>query len=141
MASYNDEAFKNYNEKALDACPNCGRTFLPDRLVVHLKSCKAHGMADSSSPQKGSPQKSSPMGGNVPSMGGKGSPLKTIIKPKTVVCYICGREFGTTSIEIHLKSCIQKWEIDESKKPPKERRPVPEPPKHFDDVSISLIVI
>lgn len=22
------------------ACPNCGRTFLPDRLEVHLRSCK-----------------------------------------------------------------------------------------------------
>ena len=32
MESYNNDAFKNYNEKALDGCPNCGRTFLPDRL-------------------------------------------------------------------------------------------------------------
>ena len=25
------------------ACHNCGRTFLPDRLAIHLKSCdKAH---------------------------------------------------------------------------------------------------
>lgn len=24
----------------LDGCPNCGRTFLPDRLLIHLKSCK-----------------------------------------------------------------------------------------------------
>lgn len=44
MESYNNDALKSYNEKALDACPNCGRTFLPDRLLVHLKSCnKAHG--------------------------------------------------------------------------------------------------
>ena len=44
MESYNSEAAKSYNEKALDACPNCGRTFLPERLIVHLRSCnKAHG--------------------------------------------------------------------------------------------------
>jgi hypothetical protein len=24
----------------LEACPNCGRTFYPDRLQVHLKSCR-----------------------------------------------------------------------------------------------------
>lgn len=31
----------------MDACPNCGRTFLPDRLIVHLRSCnKAHGVVD-----------------------------------------------------------------------------------------------
>ena len=40
MDKYNDEAFKNYNEKALVPCQNCGRTFLPDRLTVHLRSCK-----------------------------------------------------------------------------------------------------
>ena len=45
-----------------------------------------------------------------------------------------GREYGTLSIEIHLKTCKQKWELEESKKPTKERRPVPEAPKSFDDV-------
>lgn len=51
MDTYNEEAAKNYNEKALDACPNCARTFLPDRLVVHLRSCnKAHGKKDAGSP-------------------------------------------------------------------------------------------
>ena len=42
---------------------------------------------------------------------------KSIKKPKSVTCYICGRDFGTASIEIHLKSCKQKWEIEENKKP------------------------
>ena len=36
---YNEEAFKEFNEKALVPCHNCQRTFLPDRLVVHLRSC------------------------------------------------------------------------------------------------------
>lgn len=47
-----------------------------------------------------------------------------------------GREYGSASIEIHLKSCKKKWEIEENKKPPKERRPLPEPPKQFDEVVI-----
>lgn len=36
-----------------------------------------------------------------------GSPYKSSVlkKPKTVMCYICGREFGTTSINIHIKAC------------------------------------
>ena len=33
--AYNDEAFKAYNEKALEKCHNCGRTFLPESLVKH----------------------------------------------------------------------------------------------------------
>ena len=40
LEAYNNEAYKQYNEVALMACPNCGRTFLPDRLEVHLRSCK-----------------------------------------------------------------------------------------------------
>lgn len=38
--AFNEEAYKEYNDKALEKCVNCGRTFLPDRLVVHYKSCK-----------------------------------------------------------------------------------------------------
>jgi hypothetical protein len=40
MEKYNEDAFQDWKEKALEACPNCGRTFLPDRLQVHLRSCK-----------------------------------------------------------------------------------------------------
>ena len=49
LEEYNNDAFKNYNEKALEPCPNCARTFLPDRLVVHLKSCKSNGSGPSGS--------------------------------------------------------------------------------------------
>jgi hypothetical protein len=28
-------------ENSLIACPNCNRTFFPDRLTIHLKSCKS----------------------------------------------------------------------------------------------------
>ena len=83
----------------MDACPNCARTFIPDRLIVHLRSCnKAHGKAAEET--KGSPSKagfggsgggSSGMGGG--SSAGRGgsmaSPKKdTFVKPKTLVCYI-----------------------------------------------------
>ena len=36
----NAQAFDTYNTQALVPCENCGRTFLPDRLIVHLRSCK-----------------------------------------------------------------------------------------------------
>ena len=50
------------------------------------------------------------------------------------MCYICGREYGTASIDIHVKACQQKWEVEEGKKPVTQRRPVPQPPKRFEDV-------
>ena len=55
-------------------------------------------------------------------------------RPKALMCYICGREYGTKSLEIHIKTCIKKWEIEEGKKPRKERRPLPQPPKEFNNV-------
>ena len=35
FASYNDAAFDNYNNKSLEPCQGCGRTFNPDALVRH----------------------------------------------------------------------------------------------------------
>lgn len=49
-------------------------------------------------------------------------------RPKALVCHICGREFGTKSLAIHVKACTKKWEDAEALKPRKERRPVPRPP-------------
>jgi len=36
----NDDAYEIFSKEALVPCENCGRTFLPDRLLVHLRSCK-----------------------------------------------------------------------------------------------------
>ncbi|EDV21114.1 uncharacterized protein TRIADDRAFT_17879, partial [Trichoplax adhaerens] len=49
-------------------------------------------------------------------------------KPKTLICYICGREFGTSSLAIHEPQCLKKWEIENSKLPKKLRRPSPVKP-------------
>jgi hypothetical protein len=35
----NDAAMKNFNDAVLQKCANCGRTFLPDRLAIHHRSC------------------------------------------------------------------------------------------------------
>ncbi len=38
----NNQAFDTFNKEALVPCENCGRTFLPDRLIVHQRSCLKH---------------------------------------------------------------------------------------------------
>mmetsp|Transcript_4283 Transcript_4283/g.7500 ORF Transcript_4283/g.7500 Transcript_4283/m.7500 type:complete len:246 (-) Transcript_4283:113-850(-) len=48
--------------------------------------------------------------------------------PKSVTCYICGRGYGTSSIGIHLPQCEKKFLEIESRKPKKERRPLPKAP-------------
>lgn len=44
MAAYSDLDWDMYNaiqqHSAFSACPHCSRTFLPDRLKVHLRSCR-----------------------------------------------------------------------------------------------------
>lgn len=38
----NNDAYEIYSQQALVKCENCGRTFLPDRLIVHQRSCLKH---------------------------------------------------------------------------------------------------
>ncbi|CAL8091227.1 unnamed protein product [Calicophoron daubneyi] len=50
---------------------------------------------------------------------------RTATKPKTVVCYICGREFGTTSIGVHEPQCLKKWKAENDRLPREKRRSEP----------------
>lgn len=52
------------------------------------------------------------------------------------MCYICGREFGTASLEIHLKTCKKKFEAEQAKLPLNKRKPIPQAPQSFDEVAI-----
>ena len=51
-----------------------------------------------------------------------------------VSCYICGRDFGTKSITIHIPNCIKKWENEQKKLPKSQRRPPPSAPVNLDKV-------
>ena len=48
-------------------------------------------------------------------------------KPKTVMCYICGREFSSHSINVHERQCAKRWEMtkqkeqEEAKQQPKRK--------------------
>jgi hypothetical protein len=48
--------------------------------------------------------------------------------PKTRVCYVCGRQYGLHSYDIHLKQCKELWIAREAQKDPKERKKLPEDP-------------
>ena len=52
-----------------------------------------------------------------------------IRKPQSVICYICGREYGTMSISIHEPQCIKKWQMDNDQLPRGQRRPLPKKPE------------
>ncbi|PNI47652.1 T0098328 isoform 3 [Pan troglodytes] len=52
-----------------------------------------------------------------------------IRRPPAVVCYICGREYGTKSISIHEPQCLKKWHNENNLLPKELRRPVPKKPE------------
>ena len=54
---------------------------------------------------------------------------KMFRKPPSVVCYICGREYGTKSIAIHEPQCLKKWHAENDKLPVSKRRPEPKKPQ------------
>ncbi|CCI42735.1 unnamed protein product [Albugo candida] len=50
--------------------------------------------------------------------------------PLTRVCHVCGRQYGLSSFDIHLKQCKKLWIAQEELKPRGERKPLPKtPPK------------
>ena len=122
------------SQEQLIPCENCGRTFLPDRLSVHQRSCRpgnVHKPSRSSFGAKGlapSGNLKSHSRGDFGSGFGKLRAAPVPVRPKTVVCYICGREFGTASISIHEPQCLKKWKIENNNLPKHMRRPLPSKP-------------
>lgn len=39
LEAQNTAAAQTFNDSVMEACPNCGRTFIADRLKIHLRSC------------------------------------------------------------------------------------------------------
>lgn len=60
---------------------------------------------------------------------------KSVRKPKALVCYICGREFGTASLEIHQRTCKKKWEAEQAKLPKELRTKLQAPEEGLVDFS------
>lgn len=119
----NELSYESSKQQLLP-CENCGRTFLPDRLPVHQWSCRP---GNSAKPGRSNPTLDNVARGD----GGRNHrfnlepKLREPVKPKTIVCYICGREFGTTSISIHEPQCLKKWKIENNTLPKHMRRQVP----------------
>ncbi|KAK2947215.1 putative Zinc finger protein [Blattamonas nauphoetae] len=100
---YNAEAYE-ISRTAMNQCPYCERRFASDRVVKHVQSCskKPAGAEDITVDKK-----------------------TVTAKPQLFVCGICGREYGTASIEIHMKSCIKQFENDQKLLPANVRRETP----------------
>eukprot|EP00913_Durusdinium_trenchii_P010964 g10290.t1 len=54
-------------------------------------------------------------------------------KPQMLMCYLCGREFGSRSLPIHVPQCEKKWlaQAAEAQKPLADQRPLPPRPERL----------
>nr|XP_001918320.1 zinc finger protein 474 isoform X2 [Equus caballus] len=120
LQAANEAAFQSPQAQLLP-CESCGRTFLPDRLLVHQRSCKPKGER----PRLPNPNSSDDLTGFKKASGGIPA------RPRTLICYICGREFGTLSLPIHEPKCLEKWKIENDRLPRELRRPFPQKPQHL----------
>ncbi|KAK2150536.1 hypothetical protein LSH36_401g00063 [Paralvinella palmiformis] len=117
-------------------CPKCGRTFNPDRIVVHERVCNPRvsrprpnaNSGSDASPTDNSRQPKQHQVEKKPQPANTG-PSVPAGKPPAVYCYICGRQFGTKSITIHEPQCLKKWRVENEKLPPETRRPEPVKPE------------
>ncbi|XP_068943849.1 zinc finger protein 474-like [Petaurus breviceps papuanus] len=112
LKSINKAAFETAQAQLLP-CEHCGRTFLPDRLAVHLRSCKPKANASENLP------------GKKKALGGFMSP------PKTLLCYICGKEFDSQALSAHEAQCLEKWKAENERLPKELRQKPPQKPKHY----------
>ncbi|CAH1954729.1 unnamed protein product [Acanthoscelides obtectus] len=105
------------SQSTLMPCHNCGRTFYPERLIVHERSCKVPQIT-----MKNIPSTDATSSRVVDSTSSTPTTPKV---PPTFECYICGKKFGSHSIKIHEKQCLKKWHIENDSLPVDMRSPPP----------------
>ncbi|XP_006216566.1 zinc finger protein 475 isoform X1 [Vicugna pacos] len=118
LQAANEAAFQSSQAQLL-SCESCGRTFLPGRLLVHQRICKLRGEV----PRAPNPNCSDDLAGLKKASGGVPT------QPRTLICYICGREFGTLSLPIHEPKCLEKWKIENDRLPRELRQSLPQKPQ------------
>jgi hypothetical protein len=100
LAERNEMALKLHQDEALETCQYCGRTFLPDRLKVHVKSCER-----SSNKKKKNTKypKSKPPA--PPKTNKKNNYRES--RDALKACKHCGRKFYFDRLEVHLRTCAK----------------------------------
>ena len=115
------EASTDTSKHGVTLCRLCGRVVATDRIKVHSRLCKpdTRGRINTSSVKF-------PSTCNLLKVEQSNRhPKVSVTKPPTVVCYICGREYGTKSISIHEPQCLKKFEAENRKLPINKRKPLP----------------
>lgn len=114
---------KDERATKLVTCGNCGEVLTCNKFATHRRTCKPQipSLAIASALPKPKGDKK-PSRDEVCTAGlDKQTPDKG---PPTVVCKICGRNYGTKSISIHEPQCIKKYENEKKQHTLDTRKPV-----------------
>ncbi|XP_076268480.1 uncharacterized protein LOC143201363 isoform X1 [Rhynchophorus ferrugineus] len=123
---FNQQAWES-SQATLVPCKNCTRTFYPDRLIVHQRSCKTAPAAQTA-PSSSKPKKNVTCNttSTTPSPDSSSSSKSSKSNmPPAVECHTCGKMFGRHSIKIHEKQCMKKWNAENDHLPPDIRNTAP----------------
>ncbi|XP_067936546.1 zinc finger protein 474-like [Watersipora subatra] len=112
-------------------CGNCSKSFPPERLPIHQRACRPSrpGTRTLSRSTFSSASFDGPSGAKKFNPTPPPKKPSAISRPPTMVCYICGREFGSKSIGIHEPQCLRKWHLENKGLPKNLRRPEPKKPE------------
>jgi hypothetical protein len=151
---------KNYKEQI---CTNCGENMDINKITLHLKKCngrkksqnKFHSKSNSStiSTSNSSTLKSTNFNNNNININNElqkikisdekddknttgSDKMRRTSTSNFLICYICGREYGTKSLEIHLKTCKLKFLNNEGIDPNSKnaRNSLPNPPENIEEI-------
>lgn len=98
---------------SLVACTGCGRTFKPEALEHHAPSCKGSSLpppAALQAPLSARAGLSASAKAPAGKAAGKASSAGPGGRPSQLVCYLCGSQFGSSSLRIHIPQCKAKWD-------------------------------
>uniref|UniRef100_A0A1B6EA23 C2HC/C3H-type domain-containing protein n=1 Tax=Clastoptera arizonana TaxID=38151 RepID=A0A1B6EA23_9HEMI len=105
-------------------CHICGRMFTNASINIHEEHCLKRWQQENRVEK--SVRKSPPPS---PMSSASNSSTQSTPRRRFVICYVCGRQFGSKSIEIHTPQCLKKWHVENEKLPPSQRRQEPQKPE------------
>lgn len=135
MEAFNNAMQAVYNQVTKVPCA-CGRTFKDaETLARHAKTCPAAASTPAAPSGRDSASLSSSMAGlsvkgGAGKAGATGSGTTTADgdggaragsgsrAPLSYVCYLCGRQFGSASLLMHVDKCVEKWRATEASRLP-----------------------
>eukprot|EP01006_Ploeotia_vitrea_P042215 TRINITY_DN66613_c7_g6_i1.p1 TRINITY_DN66613_c7_g6~~TRINITY_DN66613_c7_g6_i1.p1 ORF type:complete len:917 (+),score=451.82 TRINITY_DN66613_c7_g6_i1:394-3144(+) len=132
-----------HNSMSFSVCPHCGETFMDDTQMQHhlasqcvnsprkkwKNSLSKNSYKDSSDDDADTVAQSSSTKSHHPLSRRASMGAAWVHLPTTLVCYLCGREYGVASLEIHILRCRRLWIEREEKLDKDQRRSLPKPPK------------